>query len=755
MPLAWPNFVRPRNSAAQSPPSPGELEQKSLGTFALDPGPRSPHLRLRVCGEWALLWLLITGFAVTGLIPAWRHLNSDFPNYYLVARLYRAGYPLDRVYEWTWLQRQKDYAGIDQGLVTFVPLTLPSALVIAPLASLPPLQAKRCWLAANLVFLLIVAGLLTRISDLNRRQIGLLMFLAIIPLRSNFMLGQMHVLILLLLAFALWLYLKRFHFTAGVVLAVAAALKLYPGLFLLFFIFKRQWRAAIGLTAGLSASALFSLYAFGRTACEVYVREILPWALRGETIDPYHVAFGSITTLLRRLFIAEPELNPAPVAHIPWLYALLQPAVHTLIFMLFVWAIGPHEGDQRKIKRDWALYIFFLLLVSSQPAGYHFVVLILPAALVAGEMVRNRQHVLARVGVAAYALTCLATFPLGFSSPSGWQTLLFFPRLWFMVMFGSVLLLWAFSAGSGRWTQNLGVPTKSLAAVIVLILIVGGFYSAKRHLSGEFENYQHRIATSPGSLFAANPAVTSDGILFTAMTKGGYTIRHAQGESLRDLPRNHNDWFHPAMAEHSNSVWVEEATEHGSRILQMENTTSTPARPSVEIEDAMAPVVSRDGEWLAYFRAVKGRNSLWAQTIESPSGASRSLSSRQIAGPEYDPRAADLLSNHRLIFSSGDGKLFLADFAGNLAPQDLHAGCFARDPAASPDGRWIAFSCRHKGNWQLHTRGFLNHADLQLTSGECNSITPAWTADSKSLIYATDCGRGVGLTALAKINLNP
>ena len=38
----------------------------------------------------------------------------------------------------------------------------------------------------------------------------------------------------------------------------------------------------------------------------------------------------------------------------------------------------------------------------------------------------------------------------------------------------------------------------------------------------------------------------------------------------------------------------------------------------------------------------------------------------------------------------------------------------------------------------------------QLTSADCNSISPAWRPDSRRLIYVSDCGRGVGLTTLAE-----
>ena len=41
-----------------------------------------------------------------------------------------------------------------------------------------------------------------------------------------------------------------------------------------------------------------------------YATDILPRALVGEGIDPYYVGFNSSTALLRRLFVAEPELNP-------------------------------------------------------------------------------------------------------------------------------------------------------------------------------------------------------------------------------------------------------------------------------------------------------------------------------------------------------------------------------------------------------------------------------------------------------------
>src|SRR5579862_5064777 len=93
--------------------------------------------------EWMLLAILLALFALKGFMPAWRTLNTDFPNYYVAAVLHHKGIPLDRVYEWTWFQRQKDHLAVEQPLVGFMPTPPICALPMLPLASLPALAAKR------------------------------------------------------------------------------------------------------------------------------------------------------------------------------------------------------------------------------------------------------------------------------------------------------------------------------------------------------------------------------------------------------------------------------------------------------------------------------------------------------------------------------------------------------------------------------------------------------------------------------------
>ena len=727
---------------------------------------RGPRWKYWALLEHLLLVAMVATFAIKGFVPAWRQLNSDFPNYYLVARLYRAGYPLERVYDWTWLQRQKDHQGIDQGLVSFIPSTLLSGLAVAPWSSLPPLEAKHRWLVLNLALLLLTGLLLVRLTRLGWERAMLLMFMAFIPLRNNFLFGQMHVVVLLLLTVAAWLFFRNSQFVSGISLAAAAALKIYPALFLIYFAWKRQWRAVAGLIIGLTGVAFTSLYLFGKDACLLYVRRVLPAGLRGETLDPYNPAWNSWTALLRRLFIAEPELNPLPVAHLPWLYAVLQPLIYAFIFVVFMWAIGSRKRDTPGTKIEWAAFLFLLLFLSSQPGSYHFVALILTAALVVDYLLAKRRMIQVGIAIVIYVLIGAPLIRVSWATPAGWQNLLFSSRLAWMSAFG-VLLLWILIPRPGQLLRERFNLRSGLVAVCALIVIgTAGFIATRQHLRGQFENYNSRIATTPGGLLASDPAITSSGILFTTMTQTGYTIRRVQGENFENISGTSGDVLHPTASDDANFIVAELSTRNASRIarLSMHAIGKESATPTeiVEVEDAQEPVLSRDGKFLAFLRPLNGRNSLWVKTIGATTDESRlpeAVAPREIADEGYDVHEAAFLPDRRLIFSSKRSGHFALYIAGQSPKSEIEEltmpNCPARYPAISPDGRWMAFSCEEGGAEQLHVTDLEGNHELQLTSADCNSTSPAWTADSKRLIYTTDCGRGLGLTALAQVTVFP
>ena len=738
-----------------------------------------PHsLGLRGWIERTLLLIFIVAFVPIALVPAWSNIGADFPNYYLAARLYRQGYPLDKVYDWVCFQREWDHISDHHSLVSFQPLTLFSALPIVPLSSLPHLPARRCWVLLNVVFLLLTTMLLVRCTSVGWVRVLLLMFLAFFPLRSNFLYGQMHILVLLLLTVAALLYLQEHYFWSGFALAGAAALKIYPILFLVFFIIKKRWGAATGLAVGLSATALLSIYLFGVDASSVYAREILPWAMRSQIVDPYDVAWGSLNALLARLFIAEPELNPAPIAHLPWLYALLYSLIVSCIVAVFLRAFGSGLLQQRiknqsiedqrdrgraREKLEWAAYLFLLFLLSSQPAPYHFVALILPAVMVADYLLERQKTAAAGALIVVYALACGSYNRLLPAEPTGWRMLLAFPRLFFLLLFGG-LLLRLLRVSPERyelrsWSRAWLVP--SVAFVVVFAV---GFVSQLRHFRGQFDNYPSRVVIVPGAATATNPVIGPDGLFFTALVPrflpsapDKYAVHELKDGAINSFSVG-SDWFHPAVGEDRGRAWAELATTGGSKIVRFNPaaTVNSLAQVTVEVEDAGEPVLSLDDKILAFLREVHGRNGLWIRRLGANDTTARTVSDRQIASPEYDVREVSFSPDDGIVFSSRHGgrfRLYKASVDSDVIEEMNVPSCSARYPAVSPNGEWMAFSCEQGGTWQLELMNLKSREQIALTNADCNSTGPVWNKDAKDLIYATDCGRGLGLTALARLHV--
>jgi hypothetical protein len=596
-------------------------------------------------------------------------------------------------------------------------------------------------------------------TSLLWRRIGLLMFLALSPLRANILLGQMHIFVLFLLALAAWFYFEDWFFMSGVVIAAAAAIKIYPALFLLFFLVKKQWRAVAGVSVGLGAAAMVSVYSFGLDACRVFAREILPRAVIGENLDPYDLEWNSFTALLRRLLIAEPELNPSPVAHLPLLYAFLHPLIHVFLLVAFLWAVYFAAEDRAGRKLQWGCYLFLLLWVSSQPALYHFVALILTGTLVTEYLLERKQTTKAGIVLCLYLLSLRSYSRFYQPLATGWRILLFFPRLYFLSLLGA-LLFWILVRHSSESLRNrLRSPSTIFAALAFVILTTGSFRSNLHHFRGQFDNYPKRVAVLPTVGMQVDPAFNSRDLFFSALAASpgsfsyAYKLARLKDGSTSTLSGS-GDWFHPSAG--SENIWVEEATST-SRILRLPAADfgQPPLGLPVEEEGAEQPVVSPDEELLAFTREVRGVNSLWIRPLGNKLSGGRS-SERQLAGPEYDARDVAFFPDHRLVFSSkrsGQFRFYAVDpGTGVIREMDVPT-CSARYPAISRDGNWMAFSCEQAGSWQIHTLNLQTGQDSQRTNADCNSTRSVWTVDGRELIYETDCGRGLGLPVLARLRV--
>jgi hypothetical protein len=695
----------------------------------------SAHRRQRSI-EGAVFAILCLYLIAHSIPRAWRTLNTDFPNYYLTARLTREGTDPARAYEWIWLQREKDHRNIDQRIVGLVPITPFSTLAMWPIALLPPLAAKHLWIAFNLVLLIPIAFLIRNITGLSLLQIGIL-FAVSLPLHRNLLYGQYYILLLGILTAACWAAQRRHSWLAGALVAVGIAVKIFPILLVLYFLRKRDWRALAACVMGVALCVLVSVAVFGWSLHRTYLLQVLPWTLHGECLDPYNLKSSSISVVLHRLFIYEPQWNPHPAWRAPWLCAILHPLLQLALLAPALLWIDPEDSSPVRVSLEWSALLFATLTISPLPASYHLTVLILPMAVLDAYLFRNR-----RIGL--FVISILLYLAVGYpdwdTSPiDGWRALLHVPRLYALILLTSVAL-YVVKRSSKVVQRSLWWP-----AGITLVLVVS-IFSGLRRQRDLFDDYAYRLPMPPRAYFAAEPAAPVSAVHFIALFPAGYRAASAETTPVDgDGGPQDSSTDQLSFTGGAFGTWTEEVSQHSvlrSSILKL---------PSVM--DAESPASTPDGQTLAFLRKIDGRKQLFLRELSRPSGRDRQLtptsSAWNVEEVTFEPDGSLIMSATQ---NSGWSGLFAVNRTGQIEPMNTGE---SRYPAVSPDGRWLAFSGLQSGNWNLYLREVATGATRRLTNAPCNQIEPAWEADSKTLLYGSDCGRSLWFTAICRRRVLP
>lgn len=271
------------------------------------------------------------------------------------------------------------------------------------------------------------------------------MFLLFAPMMLNVMGRSESDLILLfpITAAFLWLTQGRKEFSAGVLLGFAASFKVLPGLFGLYLICTRQWRALGGMIAGgIVFTVLLPVIVFGPTRAWELHRSwfdvvVAPYHTGGaKTVvgNPYRPSNQSMTAGLNRLLRELPQkaadgeteadfndranyvvsVFSLPPRVVSAIVKVLQLAI--LLSLIFVWG-WTAKRIRSPVGRAAAMALVGpgILLLSEVSLTSHHVYLLLPmAVLIVG--VAERQNVRAERllwGLVLYVL-CMALvgFPM-------------------------------------------------------------------------------------------------------------------------------------------------------------------------------------------------------------------------------------------------------------------------------------------------------------------------------------------------------
>jgi hypothetical protein len=683
-------------------------------------------------GEWLVFALLAAQFCVATLPDAWKKLNTDFPNYYVTASLVHEGYDTSRIYEWMWIERQKDHRDVDQRIIGLVPITAFSTLMVYPLTAVPALAAKHVWIVINFGLLLATLALLRAMTGIAWRRIALVAALSA-PLRVNFMFGQYYVLLIFVLTLALYLYLRERRFLSGVMVGIAAGLKIFPVVYFLYFIRKKDWRALAGGVAGGAAAAAVSVLVFGWQVHRTYLLQVLPATLRGEGLDPYNLKAASLSSLLHRLFIYEPLLNPHPAVNAAWLFAVLHPVLQMAVMAPALLLAMPGKSDGQRVRLEWAAIMLASLAISTSAAAYLFTLLLLPVCVVLGA-VRGKSY----FAVAGVLLVYVATGVLSGTDrgSEGWSALISVPRLYAAVLFCWLvyaMLIRLRRRERARFGWECAAWGAALAVVVAL-----GVRGNLRHQQGLYEDYRWRVQTAKDVYLSADPVIDGDSIAYVAMRGAGYQAAVQTGQDTQFSAASEDDVL--GMSAGGGKRWLER-TGRVSEIVQE-------GAQAAAISRAESPVASSDGRLLAYLRVDHGRGRVWVRELSQ-------TAERPVTPSALNAMEMSFLPDGELVVSAashGRPGLFTTGQGGGVRSLGLGE---ARYPAVSPDGRWLAYSALEGGYWNLWLRDLASGGRQRLTHAECNQMQPSWAADSKTLVYASDCGRGLWFSEICRRRVVP
>jgi hypothetical protein len=460
--------------------------------------PRRQFVALGWLAAAVLLLLLVW----RTILPSTQQKSYAFSVYYTAARLTIQGQAgVGFCSEWFFDQQRS--LGFAERADFFCPNPPTNALVLLPVAWLPPRPAQAAWIVCDLLMLGGIAALGWRMVTLAWREhvsatasgptqphgvqrrpsaplgprwvqrlntqlstmvqavtrdrgfaaVQFALVTAFIialfrPLHAELHAVQVYTLIALLYALWLYGYLTRRDWLCGVALALLVLIKLSGWPLWLLMLAARRWRAlawalGVGVAIGLATLPLLS-FEFWR----LYLFEQVP-AISATATNAVP-ANQTLASLLRQCFTYDPRWSPRPLIDARW---LADPIWWLLAVALIAVTLASAYRRARIARQapvgcalDPLALAALCLIVPLQPAGeeYHYTLLLVVLLLLFNQpglaLLRSR---IATVGVAlASVLFALPSYFLQTAQWQGWPTaLLAYPRLYGALLLWGILML--------------------------------------------------------------------------------------------------------------------------------------------------------------------------------------------------------------------------------------------------------------------------------------------------------------------------
>ena len=311
-------------------------------------------------------------------------------------------------------------------------------LTLYPIMRLPAVEGAMVWFGLKAAFAALSLLMCLRMVRLGDRPVpswvqAMIVLLSLRPIMSDLHHGNNNIYILFLIAATLTAWRKGYDVLAGLILAYAIAFKVTPGLFLLYFAYKRSWRA-VGATAlgmGIFLLIVPSIFLgpeFNGICLGSWWHRILNPYVHSDFVSPQEMNQSMVGVLTRLL--TEPKVGTGRyvVQHDVNL-RLLGPEVRreSLIKILSLGLVGllawlcrtkTERRDDPRLLGEFALVVLTMLFVSERSWKHHYVTLLLPYTYLAyrvgvGGLPRLTRSVLGGVLVLSAFLIATTSSEIG------------------------------------------------------------------------------------------------------------------------------------------------------------------------------------------------------------------------------------------------------------------------------------------------------------------------------------------------------
>jgi hypothetical protein len=239
---------------------------------------------------------------------------------------------------------------------------------------------------------------------------ALVLYLAYFPTLATVVLGQISIFLLFILTLVWVVSRSGRDKAAGILLGLALAVKLYTGLFLIFYLVRRRWRVVTWYITSFILFNYVSILVFGIETYKYYLETLrnIYWydavwnaSIMGFSSRIFQNIYGSINE------------SPARIVSLLLSFSLLA------VIIWINWQNNKRNSQRLTLQRydlSFALYLVAMLLISPLGWMYYFPLLLFPLLVNWRIASQFKQSKLAKVAIAAWLLS---TIPVLQNSTAG------------------------------------------------------------------------------------------------------------------------------------------------------------------------------------------------------------------------------------------------------------------------------------------------------------------------------------------------